>query len=68
MKYRILQVDIYSPQGEMKQTCIDTLRPNVIVDDVEAYRKEMKMENPNCDVYVGVIALTLKRKSTKVGC
>ena len=55
MKYKILQVDIFKPAGTIKQNCIKSLQPNIEVSDVEAYKKQIKEENPNCDVYLAVI-------------
>ena len=60
MKYKILQVDIFKPAGTIKQNCIKTLQPNIEVSDVEIYKKQIKEENPDCDVYLSVIETTLK--------
>jgi hypothetical protein len=58
MKYRILQVDICKPAGKIKQNCIKSLKPNIEVTDVEAYKKQIEAENPDCDVYLAAIQTT----------
>ena len=60
MKYRILQVDILKPAGTIKQNCIKSLQPNIEVTDVEAYKKQIEAENPDCDVYLSAIQ-TMKK-------
>ena len=57
MKYKILQVDICKPAGKTKQVCIKTLKPNIVVSDVEAYKKQIEAENPDCDVYLAGIQI-----------
>ena len=57
MKYKILQVDICKPAGKTKQVCIKTLKPNIEVSDVEAYKKQIEAENPDCDVYLAGIQI-----------
>lgn len=60
MKYRILQVDICEPAGKTKQVCIKSLQPNIEISDVEAYKKQIEAENPDCDVYLSAIQ-TMKK-------
>lgn len=62
MKYKILQVEICKPAGKTKQVCIKTLQPNIEVSDVEAYKKQIETENPDCDVYLA--GIETKKKST----
>ena len=57
MKYKILQVDIFKPAGTIKQNCIKSLQPNIEVSDVEIYKKQIKAENPDCDVYLAIIEI-----------
>lgn len=62
MKYKILQVEICKPAGKTKQVRIKTLQPNIEVSDVEAYKKQIEAENPDCDVYLA--AIQTMKKST----
>lgn len=66
MKYKILQVDIFKPAGTIKQNCIKSLQPNIEVLDVEAYKKQIEAENPDCDVYLAAIQTIKKIDANRV--